>query len=275
MDRIKARTSVINRITEQIYRLEIQVVDGSIPYETDTIRRFVFNNNDEYDIPAYLVERSNANKTYYAFLNSEGLTEEEKGWLMICFDKEFFYFDLFLQPMFTRKANMRKIIMVMEPDAVTECMALSCFLFKKRIDQEIALLNGTIQPALKEYFEKNLCTPLTLFPDSEPVTSLQQFFANQWMGTYLFITGDWEFVKRKSLMACEVGYGENEIQLSGYGIKQKNVFCVSCCGLTMIGNEHDITCQHCGTFLDISDRYSKRYDAYLGFIYGGTRKGGA
>ncbi|WP_445491922.1 hypothetical protein [Niallia sp. 03133] len=54
--------------------------------------------------------------------------------------------------------------------------------------------------------------------------------------------------------------------------KKENVFCVKCCSFNKKTEDNYITCNNCNTLLDVTTRYSKRLEAYLGFINGGNRR---
>ncbi|WKB34616.1 hypothetical protein QS257_11320 [Terrilactibacillus sp. S3-3] len=199
------------------------------------------------------------------------INENERGLLMDHFNSDDIQLDLSLQPFFNQKGNMQRILMMMIDDAaMAEGLALSTFLFKIGMEQQVCVKADNMDMKLRGY----LMAPIMLLNDEDAQLE-QQIIANQWMGTNLFIAGHWEFVKRLKRLALKAGYVEDEIHCSGYGIKQELVFCVKCCSLTIKTDEYPLTCPHCGTLLDISDRYSKRLDAWLGFIHGGIRRGGA
>ncbi len=270
--KVRANTSSLTRLNEWLYRVDITVSEGSIPFQIDTIRKFEFVNHVGHHKPAYLVGQSKNKGSYQIYLNTEGMSEAERERMMDQFRTQCFSFELNSQPFFKVQGNEQKIMMFVDEVTLVQGLALTAFLYELGIEREIAMKAERVDAAITKYLEENLATILTLVQGEG---SEKQILENQWIGTRLFLAGEWEFVKRLNQMAYEAGYTDEDIQYSCYGVKRANVFCVKCCSLTRIREEHAQTCYHCGTFLDISNRYSKRFDAYLGFIRGGIRRGEA
>jgi dimethylamine monooxygenase subunit C len=95
---------------------------------------------------------------------------------------------------------------------------------------------------------------------------LGQWFDQQKMGTYLYISGRWESVKRVGILALEAGFFEHEMQWKVIDHGRKAVMCCKCHGVNEDGGNSHITCQHCGIRLEVSDHYSRRLEAYLGYV---------
>ncbi|WP_147534231.1 dimethylamine monooxygenase subunit DmmA family protein [Bacillus marasmi] len=89
---------------------------------------------------------------------------------------------------------------------------------------------------------------------------------NATMGSKLVLIGEWELVMRLKRLAVTTGFSDEEIIIKGLGDKEEQVFCVKCYQHSQKTEAKVITCHHCGQTLEVSKHYSKRHDAYLGFI---------
>lgn len=70
-------------------------------------------------------------------------------------------------------------------------------------------------------------------------------------------------------MAYISGFTDDEIQYKGLGQKKEKIMCVKCYSLNQnqMDDEVDvIICKHCNAMLEVSNHYSKRHAAYLGYI---------
>ncbi|MEH7883388.1 dimethylamine monooxygenase subunit DmmA family protein [Bacillus sp. JJ1609] len=91
------------------------------------------------------------------------------------------------------------------------------------------------------------------------------WLSQQKMGTYLYLSGVWEFVNRLKNLALEAGFSDHEMQLNVQGPVSKRVICCKCHGVNRVGNDQNITCAHCGVELEVSSHYSRRLEAYHGY----------
>ncbi len=106
--------------------------------------------------------------------------------------------------------------------------------------------------------------------DDEPTTQSELFltlwFNQQKMGTYLYLSGRWEMTDEVKKLAIKLGFSEQEMQINVWGASKKNLLCCKCHGINEIDDLVQITCLHCGLELSVSDHYSRRLDAYLGYV---------
>lgn len=91
------------------------------------------------------------------------------------------------------------------------------------------------------------------------------WFSQQKMGTYLYLSGKWEFVNRLKNLALEAGFSEYEMQMKVLGNIRKKLICCKCHGVNDVDEELHISCRHCGLKLEVSNHYSRRLEAYLGY----------
>lgn len=101
--------------------------------------------------------------------------------------------------------------------------------------------------------------------EEEPDTFLYQWFSQQKMGSYLYISGNRDFVKRVEKLALESGFFEYEMQINIIGEINKRVICCECHGCNVVVEKEQFHCKHCGLELEVSNHYSRRLDAYLGY----------
>lgn len=86
------------------------------------------------------------------------------------------------------------------------------------------------------------------------------------MGTKLVLIGEWKLVRSIIQLATFVGFTDEEMIIKGLGDKEEQVFCLKCYQLNTKTDTAVISCSHCGQVLEVSSHYSKRHDAFLGFI---------
>jgi RNase P subunit RPR2 len=110
------------------------------------------------------------------------------------------------------------------------------------------------------------------WPDVRDTRDLRAYLENQPMGTHLYIAAAWESVRRLTRIADEVGYAKEDIQIRGYGPKYQRVFCIACYTINPIGDASTVRCRNCGKLLSVTDHYSRRLDAVMGWLVLDTTK---
>ncbi len=102
--------------------------------------------------------------------------------------------------------------------------------------------------------------------EQESESFLNHWFSHQKMGTYLYISGHRNFVNRVKTLAMEAGFSEYEMQMKVIGPLIKKVICCKCHGVNEVDDDLYIACKQCGLELEVSNHYSRRLDAYLGYF---------
>lgn len=95
---------------------------------------------------------------------------------------------------------------------------------------------------------------------------LQLWLSQQKMGTYLYIAGKSEFVKSVKNLALDIGFSDYEMQAAVIGTVKKKLVCSTCHGLNDVDDQTHAVCAHCEQELEVSSHYSRRLDAYLGYV---------
>ncbi|MCK9906619.1 hypothetical protein MXD63_42340, partial [Frankia sp. Cpl3] len=93
-----------------------------------------------------------------------------------------------------------------------------------------------------------------------------QEFSRQKMGTQLCLAGRDETVARLRKLADQSGFREEEIQTYSVGRRKITLFCAACQHLTETMQCEQASCGFCGRLLNVTPHYSRRLDAYLGYI---------
>ncbi|KQL43961.1 hypothetical protein AN963_21135 [Brevibacillus choshinensis] len=101
--------------------------------------------------------------------------------------------------------------------------------------------------------------------ENESDSFLNLWFSQQKMGTYLYLSGKWEIVNRLKNLALKAGFSEYEMQIKVLGKIRKKLICCKCHGVNDVDDESHISCMHCGLKLEVSNHYSRRLEAYLGY----------
>lgn len=95
--------------------------------------------------------------------------------------------------------------------------------------------------------------------------SLEQWFSQQKMGTFLYLSGSWEYVNQVKKLAFGAGFSEHEMQINVCGSINKKIICCRCYGENDAAVATQMICKQCGLELEVSDHYSRRLDGYLGY----------
>jgi hypothetical protein len=103
------------------------------------------------------------------------------------------------------------------------------------------------------------------WPDIHDSDALRTYLEDQPMGTHLYITAPWVWVRSIVRLAETVGYAKEDIQVRGFGQKYHHVFCIACYTTNPIDNASTVTCRQCGRVISVSDHYSPRWDAVMGY----------
>lgn len=105
----------------------------------------------------------------------------------------------------------------------------------------------------------------TVTPNSLQQPELFGLLSSQWIGTYLYLLVSWPLLEPLRELAEQAGFSEYEMECRGIGQRSRPIFCAACQKITLAESETVITCRFCREKLSVSDHYSKRLQAYLGY----------
>lgn len=104
------------------------------------------------------------------------------------------------------------------------------------------------------------------WPQIDDSNALRMYLEDQPMGTHLYIAASWASARALARIAEMVGYAKEDIQIRGYGQRYHQVFCIACYTINPIGDAPTVICRQCGKTISVSDHYSRRLDAVLGYL---------
>jgi hypothetical protein len=117
-----------------------------------------------------------------------------------------------------------------------------------------------------DHYIDALISAKRLWPHVSDPDALRMYLEDQPMGTHLYIAASWESARSLVRIAEMVGYAKEDIQIRGYGQKYQKVFCIACYSINPIGDAPTVICRQCGKVISVSDHYSRRLDAVLGYL---------
>ncbi|MDR7074402.1 dimethylamine monooxygenase subunit DmmA family protein [Fictibacillus barbaricus] len=113
------------------------------------------------------------------------------------------------------------------------------------------------QSSEKEFFR---------FEEEPDWTSFTSFLEKQKIGSYLYVSLPKSEIYQARVLAEKLGFSEETAQFIGYGENVVRVFCSRCHSINKtVEEQREILCQQCVLELSISDHYSKKHNAYLGY----------
>ncbi|MCM3574914.1 hypothetical protein M3172_17100 [Mesobacillus subterraneus] len=119
---------------------------------------------------------------------------------------------------------------------------------------------------VRQAMDENVPFDFQIFSEESEEGFVDEWFSQQKMGAYLYISGKADFVKRMQGEAIKAGFSEHDWQLLTIGSAKKRLVCCTCHSESEVEDETHVTCIHCGQELEVSDHYSRRLDAYLGYV---------
>lgn len=102
--------------------------------------------------------------------------------------------------------------------------------------------------------------------DFQSEQPLKTYLTEQKIGTYLYIAGNWAWMKELVQVAADAGFTIEEMQFKGLGPLRKKIFCSHCYAIFPIDHQSETICPECGVALTASSHYSRLHDAYLGYM---------
>lgn len=96
--------------------------------------------------------------------------------------------------------------------------------------------------------------------------SIAKILESQTVGTRIMAFCDWSEYSRIKHIARQIGYSNREIQGFGFGKMDERVFCARCYRMQRKPPQSELICMQCGIPLVISNHYSPRLEAYMGYV---------
>lgn len=263
MNTIKCRHVKDIALFKHGYVAEIELIEGSIPQQIGLADHIQYNNNN-LQLPLHLVETKKEG-IYYLFLDTSNY-REQKNSIIEQFQYTSFTLGISEYSSFSIQSNYKKMLLIIDSSALFESLPIIDFLALNQINTDVYLITERNQGKDIDYLQHKLGNNIILVPSFD---GLQSIFDGQAIGTYLFISGSWLMINTVTKIAYNAGFTDDEIQYKGVGPKKEKIMCVKCYSLNenqMDDEVDEITCKHCNAVLEVSNHYSKRHVAYLGYI---------
>jgi dimethylamine monooxygenase subunit C len=265
MPGITSKILSVGSVVVDIYFINAEVTDGGSELTTGTVRGISVNDMP-FHVPATLVRLP------------EGLQGNFK-----------FYFDLSACTVHERNHFINAIDGVLKVEELSELIAIKSNKHKYMLFMDrsgllnslpIVLALGYLGMNLEVYFEKHTTnvsfnrieTYLKSMTDQFKSVrawdekAVEHLLSEQKVGTELLYMCSWPTLMKLAKLAQSVGFTQDEIQSCGTSGRQAKVFCVKCYRLIEKSTKDKMTCEHCGISLTVSNHYSHRLEAYLGYL---------
>lgn len=251
MNSISCKIFREERLFDNVFTAEVQLKGNPLPHEVGVLSNIQLRDGIQLiQIPAYYLKIFADEDLYRIFFTSAGEPFLEKE-----------------NPLFTPWSLANKVVLFIDKESFIEGLTIMHYLRHSNV--EFCLYIDLEQQAKGKsaYLQKN-------FPDRFKILSSfteQEIFPiiqKHTVGTKLFIAGQWRMIEQINRLAIEAGFSDEEIQVRGTGKQNENIFCVKCYQINNSNdiNEQEPACEYCHSPLDISRHYSKRLNAYLGYV---------
>jgi hypothetical protein len=252
------------RLFGDVYAVDIKVIAGKFPHSIGTIKQIKSQNCDLH-VPIHYAEICKDKGEYRLFFNTSTAKEINGLQLVDDLQNRLIELEALDYSFFELQSNTRKVLFLMDELAIFEGLAIIHFLLFKKIEISLYVKIEQKQEKMMGYVQ-NLLPNCIKFISTYSYQEMLPILDEQLIGTRLFISGTWPMISEIKKVAYTAGFTDEEIQCKGIGRKHENVFCVKCYRLNGKKNEYEMVCEHCNTTLDVSTHFSRRLDAYLGYI---------
>ncbi|WP_339226175.1 dimethylamine monooxygenase subunit DmmA family protein [Oceanobacillus sp. FSL K6-2867] len=241
--------------------VEVELVEGSIPNLINYSDQVKWNETI-VNLPTYVIQ-TNKKGVYRLYFNTSSINEAS----LFNFDGNLFELVISEYSQFNIPDNCKKMLLLIEDLALFESLVIIDFLSINKIEANV-YVKGQEQGNLFNYLQRKVNDSITLLPYLGE-RELQSIFNKQVIGTRLYIAGSWSMINDVKNIAHGTGFTDDEIQFKGLGVKKEKIMCIQCYSFNTNETEEEIEemkCVHCDALLEVSDHYSKRLGAYLGYV---------
>jgi hypothetical protein len=264
MQAIKCKRIQEERKFEQGYVTEVEILEGSIPRKIGIAEKLQYNDTI-FQVPIQLVETCKEERKYRFYINTSAMHESNHFLLEEQLQTQSFELNYLEHPFFENQHNYRKVLFLIDESDLFNSLAVIDLLTQTKIQIAIYVKTDRPQGEILDHIQQithNKINYVSSFENDHVVSLLNE----QLIGTRIFISGPWAMFKQIKAIANTVGFTSEEIYYNGPEESNNKVYCVKCYSYNKRQNTNQITCEHCNTILDVSRHFSKRLDAYLGYI---------
>jgi hypothetical protein len=243
-----------------IYTAEVKLTNGTFPQKVGMINTTQIRNGAEHiQLRCCYLEMDKEKNQYRLFyqFTTDSIKKCEQS-----MDLESFGHTL---PLLQAPTN--KVMCFLEESTLFESLSIIYYLERINIQTHIYIKINPHEDEKMRFLQRK-------FPNRVKIVSsfsgdnIFPILDQQLIGTKLYISGLWSMVSELKKMAFVAGFTDKEILINGIGQKNEKIFCVKCYQLNhkQLDSELEFKCKYCNTTLDVSTHYSKRLEAYLGYI---------
>lgn len=249
---------------EQGYVTEVKVLEGSIPRMIGIAEK-VKCNDTIFQVPIQLVETSKEEGKYRLYFNTSAMQESNHFLLEEQLQTQSFELNYLEHPFFEHQHHYRKVLFLIDESDLFDSLAIIELLSQTKIETAIYVKTDRPQGEILDHIQHITHNKINYVSSFEN-DLIESLLNEQLIGTRIFISGPWAMFKQIKAIANTAGFTDEEIYFNGAEERNNKVYCVKCYSYNKSQNTNQITCEHCNTILDVSRHFSKRLDAYLGYI---------
>ncbi|MCQ6281199.1 dimethylamine monooxygenase subunit DmmA family protein [Bacillus sp. EB600] len=252
------------RTLEQGYIADVKLEEGTIPQMIGFADK-VQCNDATFHLPIQVIETCKKERKYRLFFNTSAMQEQKHLHLVEQIRSQIFELNFLEYPFFRLQPNCRKMLFLIDESVLFESLTFIDLHSINNIETIIYVKTDRQQEEILDHLQHIPQYKINLLPTIEN-EKIHAIFKEQKIGTKIFISGPWSMIYHIKDIANTVGFTDDEIQYNGFGQKDHKVYCVKCYSYNKMSNNKVITCEHCKVVLDVSNHFSKRLEAYLGYI---------
>ncbi|MFV2048320.1 dimethylamine monooxygenase subunit DmmA family protein [Metabacillus sp. YM-086] len=238
------------RIFDSIYSAEVKVEDGTFPNDVGiSMATTKVNSIVSYQV---ISKKDRLVRLFYQSSNKSPFIE-------LTFNSD---------NQLSMPNPLKKFLLFLDESSLIVSLALIRYLSTKSINCYVYFLTDMNNEDHKSlYFQDILGERFSRISPSHE--EIKQILHSQEIGTRLFLLGKWSTVDDIEKIANDIGFTNEEIDKHGVGEKTDHIFCAKCYQFNLKQDplQEEATCSHCQTKLDVSNHFSKRLNAYLGYIH--------
>lgn len=243
-----------------VYTAEVKLMNGTFPQKAGMINTTQIRNGAEHlQLRCCYLEMDIEENLYRLFyqVTTDSIKKCERTMELESFD----------QSLSRLQTPTNKILFLLDESTLFESLAIIYYLELINIETHIYINLNPHEEEKKKFLQKKFPNRVTIV-SSISEDNILPILDEQLIGTKLYISGLWSMISELKKMAYVAGFTDEEILINGIGQKKEKVFCVKCYQLNhkQLDSELEFKCKYCNSILDVSGHYSKRLEAYLGYI---------
>jgi dimethylamine monooxygenase subunit C len=252
-------------VVSDIYYINAELTDGSLDLTTGTVRDISVNGMP-FRVPATLVRLPAGLEGHFKFyFDLSACTDHNRNHFMDAKDGVLWTEEQ--SELITIKSNKHKYMLFMDRSGLLRSLPAILALGYLGMNVEVYFEKDTTNKSTKmiETYLKSMNSQIKSVRAWDE-KALEYLLSEQKVGTELLYMCNRQTLTKLVKLAQSVGFTQDEIQSCGTSERQAKVFCVKCYRLIERPVQNKMTCEHCGISLSVSNHYSHRLEAFLGYV---------